>query len=108
MMIDGRCLFLAARPILTSDGHGPARGTLVFGRFLDDLFVERLRSVARLELSFQPFDADPMPEGFRRARDALKTFDDVRIEEAEGGRIAAFGLLPTATVGLMGTGSSGP
>jgi sensor domain CHASE-containing protein len=94
VMVGNRCLFAAARPILRSDGHGPARGTLIFGRFVDDAFVERLRAVARLDLAFHPFDAEPVPADFRRARDELKTFDDVRIEEAADGRLAAFGLLP--------------
>ncbi|MBI5488196.1 MAG: hypothetical protein HY905_12760 [Deltaproteobacteria bacterium] len=93
VMVGGRCLFAAARPILTSSGRGPARGTLVFARFLDELFVERLRSGARVDLSFRPYEGEPLPRDFREARDALGSVDDVRLEELGDERIAAFGLL---------------
>ncbi|MBI5502157.1 MAG: hypothetical protein HY907_18075 [Deltaproteobacteria bacterium] len=93
MMVGDRCLFAAARPILTSAGRGPARGTLIFARFLDEPFVERLRTVSRVDLSFLPYDGEPLPRDFREARDALESVDDVRIEDVDDERMAAFGLL---------------
>lgn len=36
---------LAVRPIVLSDGSGPIRGALVFGRFLDDTFLERFSAL---------------------------------------------------------------
>ncbi|WP_300456726.1 EAL domain-containing protein [Accumulibacter sp.] len=43
-------LLLAARPILTTRGNGPARGMLVFGRLLDDSLLRSL--VAQTQVSF--------------------------------------------------------
>src|SRR4051812_8202142 len=40
MMPEGP-LLVAARPILTSDGNGPSRGTLIMGRYLDNAVVEQ-------------------------------------------------------------------
>ncbi len=45
-------MLLAARPILTSAGQGPARGTLIMGRFLDAGLIESLRNQTRRSLSF--------------------------------------------------------
>ncbi|MBI5653390.1 MAG: GAF domain-containing protein, partial [Chloroflexi bacterium] len=49
-------LLIAAQPILTSAGTGPARGTLIFARFLDDDEITRLAEMARLSLQVLPLD----------------------------------------------------
>ena len=51
-------LLLAARPILTSHGTGPARGTLVFGRFLDTSLTEALAEQTRVRFTVLAAD-DP-------------------------------------------------
>ncbi len=45
-------LIVAAKPSLDSDGNGPARGALVFGRFLDKSAVARIARQARVNLAF--------------------------------------------------------
>ncbi|MDS4069818.1 MAG: EAL domain-containing protein, partial [Candidatus Competibacter sp.] len=63
-------LLLAARPILTSQGTGPARGALVFGRFLD---APLLRSLAeQIHVAFELFPADD-PRLSSAERDLLRT-----------------------------------
>lgn len=49
-LVDGFAL-VAARPILTSDGGGPARGTLVFARRVDDDMVRRIERLANVTLA---------------------------------------------------------
>ena len=51
--LDGRIMLLAARPILTSQYLGPARGTFIFGRFLDADENQHLEQVAHLTLVTQ-------------------------------------------------------
>ncbi|MFZ1643654.1 MAG: EAL domain-containing protein [Candidatus Contendobacter sp.] len=51
-------LLLAARPILTTQGTGPARGMLVFGRFLDEALLRAL--AAQTQVAFALLSAtDP-------------------------------------------------
>src|SRR3990172_532331 len=47
-------LLFTSRPILTSDGSGPARGTLIFARYLDTTLTSRLAQVTHLHLTFLP------------------------------------------------------
>ncbi|OIQ08067.1 CHASE4 domain protein [Moorella thermoacetica] len=47
-------LLVAARPVLKSDGSGPSRGTLIFGRVLKDKDVKELAEITRLPLSLSP------------------------------------------------------
>lgn len=49
-----RPLLFCAQPILTSEGAGPSRGTLVFGAWLDPAREEALRKLTRLDLRFTP------------------------------------------------------
>jgi len=52
---------IASRPILTSERSGPIEGTLICGRFIDTLEVERLKQVTFLSLKFH--DVDTLLEG---------------------------------------------
>jgi diguanylate cyclase (GGDEF)-like protein/PAS domain S-box-containing protein len=49
-------LLLASAPILTSDGDGPARGTLVVGRPLDSDALAELAGLTMLDLALLPAD----------------------------------------------------
>ena len=52
---------VASRPILTSEKKGPIVGTLICGRFIDTLEVERLKQVTFLSLKLH--DVDTLHEG---------------------------------------------
>lgn len=43
---------LASKPIVTTQLTGPIQGTLIFGKFLDEVLVGRLRSRTEVELAF--------------------------------------------------------
>lgn len=43
---------LASKPIVTTQMTGPIKGTLIFGKFLDHVLIERLRSRTEVELAF--------------------------------------------------------
>jgi PAS domain S-box-containing protein len=55
-------MMIISRPILTSEGKGPIRGTLVVGRYLDQAEVERLAKITRLKLDIQPIATAPLPD----------------------------------------------
>lgn len=59
---------IASRPIATSTGEGPTRGTLIMGRYLDDAEVARLAHKAGLSLRVFPFAAENVPNDVARAR----------------------------------------
>ena len=92
-LADGRCLLVAARPIVTSAGQGPARGTLVFGRFLDEGLAARIHRSTHVDLAFHPYEGSLLPADFRGAREALDSLGAVHVVEVDGERLAAFGLV---------------
>ncbi len=56
--IDGRVMMLVGRPVLTSEGTGPSRGILVFGRWIDEAERERIAGVTHLEVALEPIAAE--------------------------------------------------
>jgi PAS domain S-box-containing protein len=61
-------LTVASRPILTSAKEGPIRGTLIVGRYLDDVELERLSETTYLSLALRRYDDAQMPSDFQAAR----------------------------------------
>jgi signal transduction histidine kinase len=59
-------LLVASRPILTSDGHGPIRGSLLMGRFLDQSLIQRLADSTHLNLSIHRLDDSELPPSARK------------------------------------------
>ncbi|MFC1587057.1 CHASE4 domain-containing protein [Planctomycetota bacterium] len=55
-------LLVAARPILHSNETGPSRGILLFGRFLDDALVDKIRRITSADISFIKEDSFPDSE----------------------------------------------
>ena len=55
LVINGRILLLASRPILTSANGGPSRGWLIVGRDLDNAAFERFSRLTRLSIDVLPW-----------------------------------------------------
>jgi PAS domain S-box-containing protein len=64
-------LLVSALPILTSENQGPSRGTLLFGRFLDEDEIARWGETIQLSLVARRWDDPALPADFRSARAAL-------------------------------------
>jgi PAS domain S-box-containing protein len=72
---------VSAHPILTSQGSGPARGTVLFARAFDATAVSKLGDVTHLPLRAVPLADPTVPAGFAAATRAET--DDVRIRGAD-------------------------
>ncbi|HKV49043.1 MAG TPA: response regulator [Candidatus Acidoferrales bacterium] len=67
LLLPGGALLVAARPILQTDTAGPARGTLLVARKLDDAELRRLSNRVHLSLSLQTTNGSNLPPDFRAA-----------------------------------------
>lgn len=101
-------MMIISRPILTSEGKGPIRGTLVVGRYLDQAEVNRLAKITRLKLDIQPVATAQLPphlEAWRQnsktndseigmqARQNAKTSDsEIGMQALDGNTIAGYAL----------------
>ncbi|PSB35259.1 bifunctional diguanylate cyclase/phosphodiesterase [Stenomitos frigidus] len=64
-------MLLTVRPILTSEGKGPIRGAVIFGRYLDAQAIRQLADMTQFPLSLQPLNVPTLPADFQRVRSSL-------------------------------------
>ncbi len=70
LMLPEGLMLLASRAILTSEGQGPTRGTLIIGRFLNEAAITRISKVVTLKASLIPLDSTALPRDIRIAIDS--------------------------------------
>ncbi len=83
-------LMVTARPILTSEAQGPARGTLIMGRYLDEAKTDKLSKLTHLSLVFRRLDEAELPPDFRTACTALSTQTPVFVRATGPDEIAGY------------------
>jgi len=66
---------ISAQPILTSEGQGPSRGTLVMVRDLNDARLNELANLTRLEIVAYRPNAPTLPPSVRQALANLQTLE---------------------------------
>ena len=87
-------LLLVARPILDGDGHGPAHGTLLFGRLLDASALQAVAARTHVTLSAYPYHAADLPPDVQAAKVPLQDAAAVPTSERSQDDIAGYALLP--------------
>ncbi len=86
-------LLLAARPIVRSDYTGPIMGTLMMGRFLDQVKIEQLGEMTNLALDFYPATGSNLPADFQAARSFLSPAASQYFRPLDGQTVAGYALL---------------
>jgi signal transduction histidine kinase len=87
---EGVMLF-ARRPILNSAGQGPAAGSIVMGRLLDQDMIEAIASRLELPLEIHPVGPAPSPEIASLLKDL--TVEDHLVKPRNGDIVDAYALL---------------
>lgn len=87
-------LLVTARPILTSEERGPARGALIFGRYLSPDLLDRMSQ--HLDLAVTAYRADrpeEWPEDLQAVSPQLSPQTPIRARALDRARIAGYGLM---------------
>lgn len=92
LLSDGAML-VTARPILTSNGEGPSRGTLIFGRYLDAAEIVRLSEITRLSLTLVSLNQSLLPPDLQAAKTELQSSNSVLVKPLSAERIAGYILV---------------
>ncbi|MFA5863741.1 MAG: PAS domain S-box protein [Phycisphaerae bacterium] len=86
-------LLLASRPILTSKRTGPIRGTLIFGRFLDDLEIRRLAELTKFSIRFYHYAKQPISSDLKEIVATLSGKQSILIKPQNANVISGYALL---------------
>jgi sensor domain CHASE-containing protein/signal transduction histidine kinase/HAMP domain-containing protein len=90
VLLDEDPMFISCHPILTTKYEGPVKGTLIFGRYLDDALLDDFRETTCSSISMYRADED-MPSDFQGKFQNLSEFPDRAIVEPFGEkRIAGY------------------
>lgn len=93
LMLPEGPMLIAARPIITSEGKGPIRGTLIFGRLLSIEEMSHLSELTRLSLTIASLDSTQLPPDMRRAKQPLLTDRPTWINPLTSRSIAGYALI---------------
>lgn len=83
-------LLISRRDILTSQGTGPRRGTLIVGRYLN---IEQLAKQTHFEITLYHYDSGQMPADFQLAHQALAISPSPFVRSLNEDEIAGYTLL---------------
>jgi diguanylate cyclase (GGDEF)-like protein len=78
VMLPQSVLMVTSRPVLTGQGVGPSRGTLILGRFLDAAELARISSISARPLRIERLDRSDqlLPSDFKVALSQIKNAGD--------------------------------
>src|SRR5580704_7634101 len=93
LMLPEGPLLVASRPIVKSNFMGPDRGTLLVGRFLDSVELERLADRTHLSLVLHRIDGSQLPTEYEEARHHLGLPESIHISPLSEKSIAAYTLV---------------
>lgn len=89
LLPDGAVLF-ASRPILTSNFGGPARGTLVVGRYLDEAFLEALAETTLATITIQLLNTPITSSDFQLAQNTLTSPEAIFLQPLNQDALAGY------------------
>lgn len=93
VLLAGNPMLITAQPILTSEGKGPVRGSLLMGRYLDAAEVEQLARQTLLSLAIQRFTDPKMPADFQIASSSLLAKTSIFVRPLDQESIAGYALV---------------
>jgi sensor domain CHASE-containing protein len=92
MLTPERPVLVASRPIVKTSREGPAVGSFLFGRFVDDALLAGIRDRIKVEFSLTPVDklSDPAAGAYRQL---LESGVSIHTERSSDDRLLAYSLI---------------
>jgi diguanylate cyclase (GGDEF)-like protein/PAS domain S-box-containing protein len=93
--VNRRLMMIAARPILQSSRQGPASGTMIFGRFIEQNGLDYLSDLAQSQVHLYLLDDSSVVENASQVRDHLLNapVQDVVVAPLEKNWVAGYSLI---------------
>lgn len=86
-------MMISSRPILTSQGKGPIRGTLIFGRYLNINEFQELADISRSPLTMHRLNETQIPADFQAARSTMSVKEPISVRRLNEQMIAGYALM---------------
>ncbi|MCZ7401855.1 MAG: ATP-binding protein [Candidatus Methanoperedens sp.] len=86
-------MLIASRPILKSDGTGPIRGSVIWGRYLDDEEIKMIGTKTHLNITMQRLYDTKLPSDFLSVRDSFSENEAIVVRPFNVKSIAGYTIL---------------
>ncbi|MBD2120500.1 EAL domain-containing protein [Trichocoleus sp. FACHB-262] len=86
-------MLVTAQPILPSNGKGPRRGTVIFGRYLDLAKVNQFTQITGYPITIHRIDSAQLPSDFASARAALSLKNPSLVRPLNQEKVAGYALV---------------
>ncbi|MDI9394836.1 MAG: CHASE4 domain-containing protein [Euryarchaeota archaeon] len=90
ILLDKNPMFIECRPIVSTKFKGPSRGTLIFGRFLDEELLDSFRSVTRSSIIVYGVNEKMPPDFQMKIGSFSDNPDKIVIETLNDNQIAGY------------------
>jgi len=92
ILLNDNPIVIASQPILTSEDKGPARGTLIFARYLDSEAINRSAGAMPFPITLRPFNNVMYPD-FKEALPSLLREETIIVKPLSTQYIGGYTLL---------------
>ncbi len=86
-------MLIASRPILTNERMGPIRGSVIWGRYLNNEEVKALSTKTHLSVTVHRLDDALLPSDFLSARESFSEQNEILVRPLNGESIAGYTVL---------------
>ncbi|MGL4375423.1 MAG: sensor histidine kinase [Microcoleaceae cyanobacterium] len=86
-------MFISSRPVLTSQSTGPTRGTVIFGRTLNQEGIERLSKITRLPLIISDVNKIQLTPDFKNVLPHLSAKQNILVNPLNEKEMAGYALV---------------
>lgn len=93
LLLAGEPLLVVSRPIRTTSGEGPVRGSIIAGRYFDTEEIGHIAAVTDLSVDVHGFNAGDLPADFAKAKASFTQSDGNYIGKVEGDSVGGYSLL---------------
>lgn len=93
LLLPEGAMLISSRPILTGEGTGPVRGTLLFGRILNHREIDRLSQITRLSLKLVSVNSSSLPPDLEEAKAQLLDQNSVVVKRLNEETIAGYAFI---------------
>ena len=90
-------LLVSSRPILTSEGSGPVRGTVIMGRLVDSSLVDSLSERTAVRFDRWSLGLEPLPAAEQAVLDEVTSAIEPVVREASTESLHVYGIYPDMT-----------
>lgn len=86
-------MLIVSRPIVTSEGKGPIKGTMLVGRYLKEAETEHLTKLLRMPLTIQTLPTGKLPDDFHSAISTQSNDMGIAVRSLDENTISGSALL---------------